>query len=353
MRKSPCGAGPAELSTNRAQRLVRVTSGLVVAALVVPALAVTAARVLPGGNLQWVILRASTPLAIVPYLLAALVLVANVWRSDGAARSVSASTLAVVTSLLCLHVWWLTQPFLAYAHGSPSGDTFSVMTANLHIGRAHTDEIIDIIDRDNADVLVLQEITPTALAELDRAGLDLRLTYRAGSAETGRDGIMVFANAPLREIGRIDSATPGYDVEMATSRGPIHILATHPTAPNNGVAQWSSDLDSVVANSRASVGPTVVAGDFNATLDHPQLRALMKSGFRDASADAGPSWRPTWPSPGNLRLKEIRLPSLFALDHVFIRGPLEATHARTHVVGGTDHRALVTDISWVESESTN
>ncbi len=185
------------------------------------------------------------------------------------------------------------------------------------------------------------------------AGLDLRLTYRAGAAHIGRDGIMVFANSPLREIGEIDSATPGYDVEMATSRGPIRILAAHPTAPNNGVAQWSSDLDSVVATARAADGPTLVAGDFNATLDHPQLRELMGSDYRDASADAGLSWRPTWPSPGDLRLKDVGLPSLFALDHVFMRGPLEATNARTRVVRGTDHRVLVAEIFWVESDDKN
>ena len=116
--------------------------------------------------------------------------------------------------------------------------------------------------------------------------------------------------------------------------------------PNNGVGEWSRDLDLLVAGARESSLPTVVAGDFNATLDHPQIRVLMDSDYRDASADSGPSWRPTWPSPGNLRRRGVGIPSLFALDHVFLRGPLEATYAKTHVVPGTDHRALVTRVSW-------
>lgn len=328
--------------------MVSVIAGLVVALLVVPTLAVTTARMVPAGGLRWVILRSLTPLAMIPYALAVIVLVGTIWGLHGAARSVAASALVVVASLLCLHVWWFTEPFMAEAQGSPSGDTFTVMTANLHIGRAEPEAIVDAVDRYGVDILVLEEITPSALAELDRAGLDRRLGHSAGAARVGRDGIMVFANEPLREDGEIHTATPGHSVEVATSRGPLHILAVHPTAPNNGVARWSSDLDIVVAAARASSGPTVVAGDFNATLDHPQLRALMKSHYRDASADAGLAWRPTWPSTGSVRRGGIGLPSLFGLDHIFLRGPLEATSAHTRVVPGTDHRALVTRVSWTD-----
>jgi endonuclease/exonuclease/phosphatase family metal-dependent hydrolase len=286
---------------------------------------------------------------MIPYALAVIVLAGTIWLVEGTARTVTAVALIVVSSLLCLHVWWFTGPFLADAPGSTTGDTFTVMTANLHIGRADPESILAAVDRYDVDVLVLEEITPSALTELDRVGLDRRLDHRAGAPRVGRDGIMVLANGPLRGDGEIDGATPGYIVEMATSRGPLRILAVHPTAPNNGVAQWAGDLDRVVAAARASSGPTVVAGDFNATLDHPQLRALLHSRFRDASVGAGLGWRPTWPSPGDVQLRGKGLPPLFALDHVFLRGPLEATEAHTYAVPGTDHRALVTRVSWTDA----
>ena len=321
---------------------------LVVGALVVPTLTITGARVVGDGGLVWVILRACAPLAILPYSLAAIILVAATCRFRGTARSVTASSLVVVSSLLGLHVWWFTEPFLVNAPGSPSGEIVTVMTANLHIGRADPETILDAIDRDDVDLLVLDEITPASLNELDRAGLGRRLNYRVGTPDVGRDGIMVFANDPLHEVGEIDTATPGYDVEMATVRGPLRILAVHPTAPNNGVERWSRDLDLVVESARASSGSAVVAGDFNATLDHPQLQSLMDLDFRDASADAGLGWRPTWPSPGNVDLKGFGLPSLFGLDHIFVRGPLRATDAHTRIVPGTDHRALVTRLAWTD-----
>jgi endonuclease/exonuclease/phosphatase family metal-dependent hydrolase len=329
--------------------VVRPVSGFIVSLLVVPTLAVTMARMLPGDSLLWVILRACAPMAIVSYTLAVIVLVAMPRGLRGAARSIAVSALALVTSLLLLHVWWFAEPFLADAPGSTSDDTFTVMTANLHIGRADPGAVLDAVDRYGVDVLVLEEVTPSALAELDKAGLDRRLDHRAGAPRPDRDGIMLFTNEPLRDFTEIDTSSPGFSVEMTTSGGPLRILAVHPIAPNNGVARWSSDLDVVVATARASRGPTVVAGDFNATLDHPQLQALMDSNYRDASADAGLGWRPTWPSPDNVRLAGVGMPSLFGLDHVFVRGPLEATHAHVRVVRGTDHRALVTRIAWTDS----
>jgi endonuclease/exonuclease/phosphatase family metal-dependent hydrolase len=329
--------------------VVKLLAGLSVALLVLPTLPVTTARVLTGDSLMWVILRACTPVAIVSYAVAVMILVALPWGLRGSARSIALSALALVTSLLLLHVWWFVRPSLSDAPGSASDDTFTVMTANLHIGRADPDDVLDAVDRHGVDVLVLEEITPSALLELDRAGLDRRLVHRAGAPQPDRDGIMIFTNEPLRDLTEINTSSPGFGVEMTTRRGPLRILAVHPTAPNNGVARWSNDLDAVVATARASRGPTVVAGDFNATLDHPHLQELMDSSYRDAGADAGLGWRPTWPSSDRVRLVGLRLPPLFGLDHVFVRGSLEATHAYVPVVRGTDHRALVTRIAWTDS----
>jgi endonuclease/exonuclease/phosphatase family metal-dependent hydrolase len=327
---------------------MRVLGGLIAALLVVPALAITTARSLPGDSLTWVILRACTPLAIVPYALAAVVLVVTTRGLHGAARSVGVATVVAVTCLLCLHGWWFARPLLADGPGSPSGTSVTVMTANLHIGRADPETIVSAVDDADVDVLVLEEITPSALANLDMAGLDRLLDQRIGVPRTGRDGIMVFASTPLRQTGELGTASPGLVAQISTDRGPLRLLAVHPTAPNNGVARWSADLDAVVTAARRSSAPTLVAGDFNATLDHPRLLELMSARFRDASTDAGLGWRPTWPSPGNVRMATVRIPSLFALDHVFVRGPLVVTQAHTRLVAHTDHRALVTRLAWTD-----
>jgi len=329
--------------------VARLVGGLLVAFLVLPTLAITTARLQSGTSLWWVILRACAPVAIIPYALAVIVLVVLSWGFRSVTRPVALPVLAVVTSLLLLHVWWFVKPFLADAPGSATANRFSVMTANLHIGRADPESLLDAVDREGVDILVLEEITPSALAELDRLGLERRLKHRAGTAQVNRDGIMLFTNEPLRDVATIATSTPGFGVQLATAGGPLRVLAVHPIAPNNGVAQWSRDLDLILATAKASHEPTLVAGDFNATLDHPQLETLLRADYRDASADAGLVWRPTWPSSDHVRLIGLRLPAMFGLDHVFMRGPLEATDAHVQAVPGTDHRALVTRIAWTDA----
>ena len=323
--------------------------GLLVAFLTLPTLAITTARLQSGDSLWWVILRACAPVAIIPYALAVVVLVVLSWGFRSVARPVALPVLAVVTALLLLHVWWFVRPFLADAPGAATGDRFAVMTANLHIGHADPAAILDAVDREGVDILVLEEITPSALAGLDRLGLERRLNHRAGTAEPNRDGIMLFANVPLQDVTTIATSTPGIGAELTAAGGRLRVLAVHPIAPNNGVAQWSRDLDLILATAKASRGPTLVVGDFNATVDHPQVGRLLRADYRDASAEAGLLWRPTWPSSDHVRLIGIRLPALFGLDHVFVRGPLEATDAHVQAVPGTDHRALMTRIAWTDA----
>ena len=41
----------------------------------------------------------------------------------------------------------------------------------------------------------------------------------------------------------------------------------------------------------------ILAGDFNATLDHPELRAVLDRGYVDAADAASGGLKPTWPAP--------------------------------------------------------
>ena len=53
-----------------------------------------------------------------------------------------------------------------------------------------------------------------------------------------------------------------------------------------------------------------LAGDFNATLDHAELRRVLDRGYRDAAEQAGVALRPTWPTGKRI------LPTLVTIDHV-------------------------------------
>jgi endonuclease/exonuclease/phosphatase (EEP) superfamily protein YafD len=81
----------------------------------------------------------------------------------------------------------------------------------------------------------------------------------------------------------------------------------------------------------------VVAGDFNATLDHSALRAGT-AGCGDAAAQRGAGLVPTWgPTPG---LRSIGP----QIDHVFATDGITAETFDVRDIEGSDHRAIMTTL---------
>ena len=81
--------------------------------------------------------------------------------------------------------------------------------------------------------------------------------------------------------------------------------------------------------------PRVLAGDFNATLDHGELRRLLDRGYRDAAEQAGTALRPTWPADRSL------IPALVTIDHVLADRRIRVASARTVAIPGSDHRGVL------------
>ena len=83
-------------------------------------------------------------------------------------------------------------------------------------------------------------------------------------------------------------------------------------------------------------GLRLLAGDFNATLDHHALRKLIGSGYTDAGDAAGIGLQGTYPAHRLLRI---------TIDHVLVDERARVTSASVHTIPGSDHRALVARIS--------
>ena len=81
---------------------------------------------------------------------------------------------------------------------------------------------------------------------------------------------------------------------------PVGLVAVHVVAPTDGAAtaQWRRDMRALPSSGAGP--PRVLAGDFNATFDHAELRRLLDRGYRDAAEQAGVALRPTWPAGGSL-----------------------------------------------------
>jgi endonuclease/exonuclease/phosphatase (EEP) superfamily protein YafD len=318
-------AGPAVRSRPRRRWAARLTLG--VAVLFVLG---TAMRL---GGLE------SGPLLVplvsfTPYFgVAALVVlaVAAVTRN----RAATAMMLAV-----CACLAWLVVPRAVADSGSAEGRPLRVLTANLNGGRGDAQVIVDLVRRLNVDVLSLQELTWAEQDRLAAAGLEGLLPYQVTKPDTwGPVGSGVYARYPLRErtgvFQPVGHRMPVAEVALPGG-SPVEVVVVHPVAPvPSTVPEWEAGV-STLPPAPSTGMPRILAGDFNATLDHAVFRRLLGTGYTDAAAATGQGLVPTWPTR--------RFPPLVAIDHVLTDGRAGAVAVQIHDVPGSDHRALFADL---------
>jgi endonuclease/exonuclease/phosphatase (EEP) superfamily protein YafD len=314
--------------------------GLVVVLLIVPAAVLTVARVgqPPGG--VWVRLVAFTPYAFVLYA-AVLVLLLVAWsRGRGRWRTVASTGALVALAGVVMHGFWLAPAYVGSAGPAPGGEPLRVMTANLMLGQAAASQVVELVVREDVDVLVLQEVDDRSLARLRAAGLDDAFAHSAGEPAAGAAGTMVLARRPIRDVDALGTGLGGYQVAV----GGVTLLAVHPRPPTGDVRGWVQDHRTIRRAAYERAAPTMIVGDLNATIDHRVVRELIGQGYRDAATAAGSRWQPTWPADGEVRLFGVPVPPMLALDHVLVNDALQPVRTESIRVDGTDHRALLAEV---------
>ncbi len=233
------------------------------------------------------------------------------------------------------------------ALGSPDpvrGPDVRVMTANLREGHADPDALVNLVRGQRVDVLAIEEVTFQELDRLTSAGLPQLLPYStANPTPGGPSGTALFSRYPLTDIGR--RPLPYYFVEsLATVRvpgaEPVEVNVIHYCAPVDPgqTGCWNAGVQSIP---RATPQGTVrlLLGDFNMTLDYPQLRSVIASGYRDAADEVGAGVTPTWPYLGP------PLPKL-TIDHVLADRRIGVTSVSVHPIENSDHRAVVAELTF-------
>ena len=217
-----------------------------------------------------------------------------------------------------------------------TGQPLTVLAFNA-LARADLVELTALIERERPDLVALPEAGPRYRSRL--APLVEGLGYRviAADNESGSElaGITVLVAGRLGAVRQCPGPAIGNpSVELTGGAlGSLRFVAVHPVAPAPGmVGRWRRELAAVFRGG-ADGAPAVVAGDFNASLDHSVLRDAT-AGWRDAAAQCGAALVGTWPS---------FLPRWVGLqiDHVFTTGGIAARGFAVHDVPGSDHRAVV------------
>lgn len=316
-----------------------VVLGVLVVLLVVPALAITVARLLEPPAGIWVRLIFFTPYATLLYTAALLLLLLAWARGRGRWRG-----LARVMALGCLAGAVLHGVLAAPAYlgrgpePSGNGDLLRVMSLNLLYGQADPARVVELAVANRIDVLVVQETDQMVLNGMRAAGLDQAFPHSAGEAQPGPAGTMVFSTLPISQVTRLGTAFGGYQMQVDDE---ITLLAVHARAPVENSAAWREDMRVLRRAAVDNGTPAVIAGDFNATTDHRELRELIGRGFDDAATVSKSRWQPTFPEGSEISLVGIPVPPLWAIDHVLVNGGLRPVATDTTSVEGTDHRALI------------
>jgi len=231
----------------------------------------------------------------------------------------------------------------AVPSGRPAaaGPVLRVLTANLCLGRASADAIVELAARKHADVLFVQEFTAHAADGLERAGLGDVLPHQVvHPMPHGARGSGIYARYPL--LGGPPAPPPAactarldFPSGQFAHLASIHTASPKPVWPPEAPARWRSQLSALPA---PGDHPLILAGDFNATLDHAQFRRLLRRGYLDAASQAGNGLVATWgPRPG-------RRPALLTIDHVLTDRRCAALATSVHRLTGSDHRALYAEL---------
>ena len=219
---------------------------------------------------------------------------------------------------------------LSRASGALAPDV-RILTANVSTENRAWHRLVDLIQSRKPELVVLTEV--------DQAWLDalkpISTAYPHTIVEPRSDnfGIAVWSRFPLEEgaIVRIGKAgLPSVLAKVATPRGHVWLLATHPLPPAGRLASElrNDQLAAIALLVDTLEGPTVVVGDLNVTPWSPHFRDLVAvAGLQ--RADRGLRSLYTWPTGFPILMLQ--------LDHCLHSNRVESTGVEVLRTIESDH----------------
>lgn len=248
-----------------------------------------------------------------------------------------AAAVAVLAALVML--WGVAPRALADRPADAAGGPrLRVLSTNVLRGQVDPASLVALVRRERVDVLSVQELTPAMARGLEDAGLHETLPERVLRPSSGAKGTGLYARVDLSARAGPEPSQLDIAAARADAAGtPVDLVAVHPPPPTRRwIDIWKRDLRALPPAPRS--GPVrILAGDFNATLDHAEMRRLLDTGYLDAAAAAGSGLAPTWPAGR-------RFPPV-TIDHVLADARCRVLSARVLDLPGTDHRPVLAELA--------
>jgi len=328
VRSRPTRRAPVYLDEGR-RRIGGAGLTFLLSLLTAAVIAMVALRLLGiDGDHVMVVLLAGTPFAAGGGAL--LALVAMMCRRWAVAVVALAFTACLVAAVLP-RTFTAPRPY-------GSGPTVRVLSLDLAQGRANAADVVSLIRDQHVDVVAFQELTPSSAAALNAAGLSTEMPSQLFAPGDGPTGSGIASRYPLQEVV-LDPPTTFPQVTARVSlpqQRAVEVESVHirPPTDDNTTDTWKRELDAL-PDPVDGAPPMILAGDFNATVDHAGLRSTLVSGYVDAASEAGQGLTATWPTGGTL-------PPLLPIDHLLVDNRCPVDSFAAFAVPGSDHKAVLT-----------
>ncbi|TFD30671.1 endonuclease/exonuclease/phosphatase family protein [Cryobacterium cryoconiti] len=217
-----------------------------------------------------------------------------------------------------------------------------IVSANVLLDNTQVPDLARELVATGADVIVLQEVTPEHVTALNASPLAAAYPHRLLDPLPGYHGSAIFSRFAIAGGGPIDVAgSPMLQADIHLPGGLIRLINVHTVAPigAGNAAAWREQFAELSRMAGTETSPLILAGDFNATLDHAPLRRLLAEGLRDAFVEGGTGFGATWPRWDGI------VPPVMRLDHVLVSSEISVVSLATQTSSGSDHRRLLVDLA--------
>jgi len=208
-----------------------------------------------------------------------------------------------------------------------------VMSFNTWLLNADVDAMAAEIERNDPDILVLQEFGTEKRALLDR--LKARMPYQDDCRHLDHCYMAVLSKFPIEDFESHAAwvGPPMVRARFGKELGGLTVIGIHTIRFPYFRAQFTQ-LNELADLVRRLEGPRIVMGDFNAT---PSSR-LLGTFEQRSSLRRLDNWLPTWPA-------NFQMPQL-AIDHIFASPDVKSVEkVRIGNNAGSDHFPLVVRVA--------
>ena len=222
-------------------------------------------------------------------------------------------------------------------HGT--GTDLTLLLANVLSSNSEFERLFDLLGEEEPDLIVLLEVSPDWLVELDALRSEYPFSY--AEARDGNFGIALFSRLPIKSAHHVNSPPFGYptiNASLTVGEKLIHLVATHPMIPVSSTffEARNEQLESLPGLLQKPVGATILIGDLNTGMWESNYHALEEAtGLRNSRRGFGVL--PTWPT---------FLPfAMIPIDHVLVSQEIGVKGMRTGRHIGSDHLPLIVELA--------